>query len=398
MNFQDLYSCISTRYNYIEYNRDKFYLNKDEGAQTVTITYNGKILYEFHFYHSKPQSNQLVAIFPLKVQKMSSWILSKADVVRIEVDEYSHVNWSGCSKDFTNLQECLDYVLPKPDDSIKLQIESELKKSGFRYDDIKLDIITGRYIVLGDILTLSENEGNEEIKYLYKYMSLDTFVSMLGNNTFRMNTIVSQNDTSETFVLDNMLFEGLEEENEYNRLIADQRKVLISSFCQSKDDPVMWRLYGDNSRGVCVEFENLQNLDIKHIKYVDQIRELPMIKDFAQKMKNNGIRFYFDQIDKIKYYVKSSNFKYEKELRLVYECDENKLEYTKYGNTICVYRDFEYDKTCKCYKDIQLKPVSVLLGHNLPDFKTNYPLLVSMVYSKLGISDIEMSGFSEIRG
>ena len=88
------------------------------------------------------------------------------------------------------LDDVLNKVLPLSDASKVYQIKTDLEKEGFDNLEIKFDTLRKRYIVIGDlseILGLVDDdnlEDEEDFWFLYKYMSLNTYFSMLMNKTF----------------------------------------------------------------------------------------------------------------------------------------------------------------------------------------------------------------------
>lgn len=90
-----------------------------------------------------------------------------------------------------------------------------------------------------------------------KYTTLDTLVAVLQSGKMRMNSIVSMNDKTEIGFLEEYIRNYKEDFDEEcdKYLFAD--KEFITSFTTRIDDLDMWRLYGDNARGVCMVFERI---------------------------------------------------------------------------------------------------------------------------------------------
>ena len=71
-------------------------------------------------------------------------------------------------------------------------------------------------------------------------------------------------------------------------------------------------------------------------------------------------------------------------------CEEKKLKIAKYGNLVSFYNDYDF-------KELGIKPSSLYIGSNLPNWDVNYPMLVDMAHRYLGITEINNSGVDKLR-
>lgn len=78
---------------------------------------------------------------------------------------------------------------------------------------------------------------------------------MMKNKTFRMNSIISQSDTTETFYLGDFLCDEYENEMKRFKGILSEKNILISSFTNLFDNLQMWKEYGDKGKGICLGFK-----------------------------------------------------------------------------------------------------------------------------------------------
>lgn len=153
-----------------------------------------------------------------------------------------------------------------------------------------------------------------------KYTTLDTLVAVLQSGKMRMNSIVSMNDKTEIGFLEeyirNYKVDFDEECDKY--LFAD--KEFITSFTTRIDDLDMWRLYGDNARGVCMVFERI-NKDSDELFNISYIAEksgvLEKIAKLQDALKNNSIRFRMNLLKKYQHFLKLSDYSSESECRLM---------------------------------------------------------------------------------
>lgn len=153
-----------------------------------------------------------------------------------------------------------------------------------------------------------------------KYTTLDTLVAVLQSGKIRMNSIVSMNDKTETGFWEEYIRnyeEDFDEECD-KYLFAD--KEFITSFTTRIDDLDMWRLYGDNARGVCMVFEriNKDSDELFNISYIAEKSDvLEKIAKLQNALKDNSIRFRMNLLKKYQHFLKLSDYSSESECRLM---------------------------------------------------------------------------------
>lgn len=153
-----------------------------------------------------------------------------------------------------------------------------------------------------------------------KYTTLDTLVAVLQSGKMRMNSIVSMNDKTETGFLEEYIRNYKEDFDEEcdKYLFAD--KEFITSFTTRIDDLDMWRLYGDNARGVCMVFEriNKDSDELFNISYIAEESDvLEKIAKLQDALKDNSIRFRMNLLKKYQHFLKLSDYSSESECRLM---------------------------------------------------------------------------------
>lgn len=149
-----------------------------------------------------------------------------------------------------------------------------------------------------------------------KYTTLDTLVAVLQSGKIRMNSIVSMNDKTEIGFLEEYIRNYKEDFDKY--LFAD--KEFITSFTTRIDDLDMWRLYGDNARGVCMVFEriNKDSDELFNISYIAEKSDvLEKIAKLQDALKDNSIRFRMNLLKKYQHFLKLSDYSSESECRLM---------------------------------------------------------------------------------
>ena len=217
---------------------------------------------------------------------------------------------------------------------------------------------------------------------------------MLKYRSFRINSITSMNDTSESFYLGEFLCNIYQSNVErYNETIKNHN-TLITSLSKLYDSALMWRLYGDNGKGVCLVFD-VRNAEAKPILYIgNRESRYQQLRNTIRFLNNKGINIFINDIEKQRFYVKSDQFDYEEEYRLLH-FSEN-ISYTQYGDIISYYKDLKIDET-GCIPELGIRIEEIIVGANLPQREVNYPLLVNLTYKTFGVSIINWSDVDKLR-
>lgn len=175
--------------------------------------------------------------------------------------------------------------------------------------------------------------GSFKINYIYRYTTLNGLFDSLKNLTFRMNGIIGMNDKSETNFVDQYL---LRKESsvisdrplnfENSKKISSLNKRYISSCSSNKDDLTLWRLYGDDAKGVCMEFKiNTEKINssflIHKVKYANsrgEINELDFIAEILQTVnRKTRYNFEFRKLKVWNHFFKPYEYAIEKEIRIL---------------------------------------------------------------------------------
>ncbi len=276
-------------------------------------------------------------------------------------------------------------VFKEPDNAtehrqqIKEQIEKTLGIS-IANEDIFYDPASECYLLNEDAecrmlgKLIPQKAGN--IIEIAKYTKFDTLVAILKSGKMRMNSIVSMNDKTETDFLDEVLRSYKEEyEQDYDKyLFAD--KEFITSFTTRIDDLDMWRFYGDNGRGVCMVFERDTNKDdgLYKINYIDPAKEeLTKVSDMMDTLKEKGIRFRLNLLQKYCHFLKHADYDTEEEYRLLVRSDKPDGWFVNSDNGILTpYLEFELRKTGKPGDgDYPFKLKKVIVGPAMREMVAN---------------------------
>lgn len=355
--------------------------------------------------------NEIISTNPLP-QSEPAWYFGKAPI-KIYVNDFFSCNGATLENKKT-LDDVLNEFLPLPDEQKIQKIKECLQEKDIKSDKVNFDPFLNKYIIdldLKKILYLPNDDNKNGTITLYKYMPLKTYFSMLESQSFRMNSIVSMNDKEEIFYMKDLIYGDISKRVKELRYkeIAENKNNLISSFSNKKDDAIMWRLYGNSGNGVCLGFDVDKN-NVNKITYVSSIKRssnqsisktqerYEILREIVDILQKDDIHIYFSGTDDYKGIVKSSIYDMENEYRISYkESGEYKTAFYE-DNLICKYKDFNFDIKNKKFEKIGIKPTNLIIGRNIDNFETNYPLLVSLTSEVFNLNDnITLSNITNFR-
>lgn len=405
---------LQERLALINVDQDKYTLDDVEKSekQAVSVTYDGiKIMTVRPFISNVVENGKLQVrgMFSLRAVFDDYWYDNDDLDTDVFVDEYLRCQFQNKSTTFDKL---LDVLLPLADVGKVERINDELEKIGFNNATVKYDTITYKYVVEGDIHSFLYEESNEEglvedirKKRFFKYMSFNTYIEMLKSKKIRLNSIMSMNDSSETFYLGDYLCKAYEDERRKmlhpksryfqdgglrKKKVVEYKNNLIGCFSEKRDDALMWRLYGDGGKGVCLEFQ-IENDSLKPVLYLDEKNQkAKQLTEVASKLKNDGITLYYMDLSNYHFYTKSQQFQYEGEWRILKEASNEELDVANYDGLVCLYKDYSFE-------ELGLKPVFVYLGANLAYKDVNVPLLVDLSKRELKVRNVMLSDVESLR-
>ena len=171
--------------------------------------------------------------------------------------------------------------------------------------------------------------GEFKEKEICRYTSLNSLYSSLNNISFRMSGLVGMNDKSEVNYVDTYL-NGIEKpliKEHHNTITAINTRYITScSNINNVDNLTLWRLYSEDSKGVCLIFDTrLDNLGdyvlLQKVKYADKDgmhKELEFLKEVKLEVERmTGFDFEFKKIGYWKHFFKPYEYSIEEEIRLL---------------------------------------------------------------------------------
>lgn len=237
--------------------------------------------------------------------------------------------------------------------------------------------------------------GDYKEEFIYRYISSSSLYRILNEKKASMCSVVGMNDSTESTYADdkcsiciNRFYPGI--------LIGDWQQefansVFISSCVPAEraDDLTMWRLYGEDGKGVCIRYKVDPELSKKYIiapiSYArDQFHhpELDFILDLAG-LNINGTLFRFYRFFIWKHFFKPYEYSVEKEVRLLYISDYRQAEkWILTGDSIyCPLIEFPIVRDNNQYP---LIIDSIILGPNFKLCDTNrYQILFRLLSSDI---------------
>lgn len=258
-----------------------------------------------------------------------------------------------------SFDEWMRQIITEPEDvlSIKEKIRDQIEKTygiSVQKDDILYDLAAKCYLLkedterrlLEDKMPVRDVETDE----IAKYTTFEGLVAILQSGKIRMNSIVSMNDKTETDFLEDCIKNYKEEyEQDYDKyLFAD--KEFITSFTTRIDELDMWRLYGDNARGVCMVFDrnDKKNDGLYKISYIDPMSDLTKEDEIMEALKDKGVRLRLNLLQKFRHFMKHADYDTELEYRLLKHSEKTDGWFVHRDNGVLTpYLEFELRKTGK---------------------------------------------------
>lgn len=366
------------------------------GLGKMEVTYDGKLLFAICLYRRNGRNEKgqktINAMFTVSIRDEGMVLMNPGEKLQLNIDDKGGVNYLGKQ---TNVVEALMDVLPLREEEVVAKIASTFDVSP---EKIQMDTYQKRYVIDTPIPELKWVDEPVPDRF-YKYVPLKVFHLMLLNGTFRMNSIISQSDTQETFYIGDLVCSDYEDEYKRFRGMLMEQKTLISSFTTKYNDVDMWKTYGDNGQGACLCFHLNKKRKFRQMRYIDE-SESPIMryKKLVDNLNKDNIHVHFTAVDDIHRFVKNIKYKSEDEWRLVVEYDGD-VDYDIYGNRCVSYKDFKFEG-CDL-SEIGLHLDSILIGPNQPEGTSNFPLLTQRVYRLFGdrvpvnMSKLDVSGFRE---
>lgn len=227
---------------------------------------------------------------------------------------------------------------------------------------------------------------------IVKFSNARSIYNMLDNNTMNMCSLVCMNDPSELDYADNYGEEIEETQGESDNKIKinNAQNIFIISCCREEveQDLTMWRLYADDTRGVCIRFavdENKLNKNgfyIAPVSYAQDVNfhfELEIIKKIREKLRTCW-QIELREWEVWKHFFKKKLYSIEKEIRLLYFPAEDVFSASVSNkwfidDRTSTYTEMKLFDISNQYSHFPLSVSKVILGVKFPNKKVNAVLL-----------------------
>lgn len=253
--------------------------------------------------------------------------------------------------------------------------------------------------------------GKLTTKNICRYSSLESIFSTIKYKTFRMNGLPGMNDKTEGLFAWNMLYNADKLENdELRKRMREINNAFIVSFSQEneEDDLTLWRLYGDDAKGVCCVYSIIEDkikdrFFLHNIKYITTNGENEEIEDsllenLRKYTKNNNLTS--SDLSPTIFFYKPKTFEVEKEVRLLVDNKETTAYKRPQYKKEWVLTNS--NKIPNPYIDIPLNEFplrleKIILGPNMSDIDTIQAQLETMLEQQNINASVELSKISGYR-
>lgn len=224
-------------------------------------------------------------------------------------------------------------------------------------NQVKINILINKLkpedLRFNDLLELSFSKSIEQdihdylltkpIDWVGRYMSLESFFKTIDEQKIYFGSIVGMNDKSEVdYYEKNIYANSTFFDNCTKKEIQKINRAFITSYVKENkiDDLTMWRLYGDDGKGICLVFsvnEHYENQEyyLREISYGsddnshEEVKFLNQFTNFLSESKQQDVNvssFIFNQSYIWKYFFKSKHYSVEEEVRLLYYNENNVIK------------------------------------------------------------------------
>ena len=237
-------------------------------------------------------------------------------------------------------------------------------------------------------------------KRLCRYTSLASLFRTLSEKQQSMCSTVCMNDKTENDYAQKFISEAMPQSNVISRLQTRSRM-------SKKDDLNMWRLYGDDSKGVClwykVDDELPEHFFLAKVSYAKNEAHAEL-SYLSSKMGKGvcGRNFEIRNLNSWLHFFKPSEYAVEEEVRLLYEMNDGSLLDTTNGKWTYnisngIIAPIVRFPVTKSENNFPLVLERIVLGPNLPERNINKEQLLLMIkYVQIKVADDFEITFSDI--
>ena len=358
--------------------------------------------------------NKIIAIIEIKLgdsgvkiakEKMLGYVMANTSaeffiIYNISKDSYHLITRNAEEFENVKLDEIASKIINKSEELDIKEKETKQLNNDLRFYECTEKILDPEFC--------REKLGKSySFSHICRYSSIESIFSTLKFKTLRMNGLPGMNDKTEGLFAWNLLNKLNSMANEEGRRRKREiNNAFIVSFSKDdkEDDLDMWRLYGDDAKGVCCVY-SIQKEKIKDRFFLHEIKYIENKKNETDEIDDlhlEEIRKYINQQNELTYsdlspsifFYKPYEFHSEEEVRLLVD-NKKTLAY----NSKQYKRDWVLTNANKIpnpYIDIPLDEIplkleKIILGPNMNDIDTIQVQLEAMLEQQQIIASVEPS-------
>lgn len=211
--------------------------------------------------------------------------------------------------------------------------------------------------------------------YLCRFTTMNSIFRTCNERMQSMCCIVCMNDKSETDYAAQKLNDTMQSDSD------EINGCYIMSCCDidSKDNFTMWRLYGDDAKGVCIEYQKKEftnDFYFAPISYAKDSKQTHPELDFIRKLQDieiNGKRFKLNHLSIWKHFFKPYEYRDEKEIRLLFNKKCAIPELNSYGDA----NNPPFKRMWIYNGDYSI--ISPIVAFSVEETENNFPLLIDRI-------------------
>jgi hypothetical protein len=300
-------------------------LNSIRLAVKITKARYG-ILVSKNEYYLLDKGNKLDVLEILNFEKLISY-LNNPKVIQLDYELkklLANVILNRANElDITDIKHKQNFISFLQKNKLEEKIHFDSKSNSFVFFDNNKNLDSFENQLFNNLL------GEFKETRICRYTSLKSLFTSLNNTSYRMNGLVGMNDKTEVNYVDNYLndypiqFHKLH----HNRISAINKRFISScSLMEMADKLTMWRLYGDDCKGICQLFKiNKLTLNnhtlLQKVSYAKENNIHPLL-EFLKWIKRDiedvlGLNFELSKLRYWKHFFKPFDYSVENEVRLL---------------------------------------------------------------------------------
>lgn len=216
-------------------------------------------------------------------------------------------------------------------------LESIESNYGFNNNDLWLDYESEKNLIK---LLLNEEDLPSTV---YRYASLNALNRIFNDENSQckhsMSSLVTMNDVTEVDYANCYLKRSGVDFSNHDLYRERQNSVhaYINSFSSLHDDLTLWRLYGDNAKGICIEydtdsFDSKSDFILAYVSYADKFGKNVKL-DFIAELMNTMVKGHHFRLRLWhiwQHFFKPYEYRVENEIRLLAFVDDLNFCINKY--------------------------------------------------------------------